>query len=159
MATLHEERASRFDNTYTESDRGYSAGDNRSFPALLRELRDEAFTLVRQEFRLAKSEVADEVEEAKNALIASAVGVGILAVGAIVLGIAASAGVYAALIAGGVSHMIAGWLAPLIVGLVCVMIGLVLMVRGKKVTKAEHWRPNRTERQLQETRDWVERKI
>lgn len=159
--TSEQRDAETYGNSYesTAYTRREQADNGRSLLALLRELRDEALTLVQQEFNLARAEVREEVREAKGALITSVVGAGVVIVGAFVLALAAAAGVYAALLMGEVSPLVAGWLAPLIVGLICTMVGLVMVIRGKKVTSAEHWRPERTERSVRETRAWAERKF
>jgi hypothetical protein len=136
-----------------------AAKSRQSIGDLLRDLRDEITALVQQGFMLARNEIIEELEEARNALLASLVGVVILAISGVVLALAASAGVYVALINAGLDPMVALWLSPLIIGLVGAVAGVILTSRIKKVTDADHWRPSRTERSLQETKEWVERKL
>lgn len=132
---------------------------DRSLAALLRELRDDAADLVQQEFNLARTEIAEEVRAAKGAVASSAVGASLLLTGLIMLAITASAAIYAALWVSGVDPLLAGWLAPLIVSLVVLMVGLVMLTRAKKFTEADHWRPTKTEQSLRETKRWAERKV
>jgi hypothetical protein len=136
-----------------------AAPDQRSLPGLLRDLRDEALALVQQEFRLARAEVAQEVDSARRAIRDSVVGMVFVNVGVFTLALALAAGVYAALLVADVGPLIAGWLAPLIVGLIALMVGLVMVNRAKSVTSADHWRPQRTEQSLRETKRWAERKF
>lgn len=158
MQTLHQQRQEHLRDQDGREDPHRHEG-SRPLPTLLKELRDEVITLARQEFKLAKCEIAEEVESAQRALVTSLIGAGVLVVGGVVLALAASAAVYAGLLVGGVQPLVSGWLAPLIVGLVCTMIGLVMVNRAKRATTAEHWRPTHTERSLRETRDWAERKM
>lgn len=138
---------------------GADARAMRSIPTLLRELRDEAYGLVQQELLLARSEIAREVDEATSAIKTSVMGAVMLVVGLVILAIAASAGVYAAMLEGGMSPLVAGWLAPLIIAVVALIAGGVMMQQARTVTSAKHWRPERTEQSLRETREWAGRTL
>lgn len=145
--------------SHDRHDRRVDAATHHSLASTLRDLRDEAVTLVQQEFLLARTEIAEEVESAKRAVTASLIGAGLALIGLFTLAIAATAGLYALLaVWADVGNYTAGWLAPLIVGLVLAGIGWAMTNRLKRVGRSEHWRPARTERSLRETKRWAERK-
>jgi len=133
--------------------------ETRSLSTLLRELRDEAMTLVEKEFQLAKAEISEKVDKAENALATSVGGVALMISGIFTLCLSVAAGLYVAMIALDVTPAIALWAAPLIVGLVVAIIGYAMTRRARVVTRADHWRPERTERSVRETKDWAERKF
>lgn len=188
MSTLHKERAERAGGpghtgdgaTYRDPSRGTrvevhpedgrtvehidpvdgrTAARARSLPDLLRELRDEALTLVQQEVHLARTEVAEKIDDAQRVLAASALGLALLMAGLVTLTLGAAAALYAGLVALDVAPMTAGWVSPVAVGIVVIAIGAALASRAKKLGDADHWRPKRTERSVRETRDWAERKV
>jgi uncharacterized membrane protein YqjE len=133
--------------------------ESRPLSSLLRELRDEALTLVQKEFQLARVEMTEKVDEAQNAVATSIGGAALLLAGLFTLCMAVAAGVYAAMIAADIAPAISLWAAPLVVGALIALIGYAMVNRAKKVTRAEHWRPERTQRSVRETRDWAERKM
>ena len=130
----------------------------RPIGALLKELRDEMSTLVRQEVALARTEMNEKA--AKFGRNAGHLGVGgILAhAGVLVLLLGISALLYAGLVAAGLSHMTAGWLAPLIVGAVVTIIGCVLSMKAISALKRESLVPEKTVDSLKEDQQWLRRK-
>lgn len=155
--TARPERDSMFDEPHRgvrEPER-----DSRSIAGLLRELRDEAMTLVQKEMALARTEISEKVTEAQHAITTSVGGAAMLLAGLFTLAMALSAALYVAMIAFEITPAISLWAAPLIVGVVIALIGYGMVSRAKKVTRAEHWRPERTERSVRETKQWAERKM
>jgi len=138
---------------------GLHSRATRTVPTLLRELRDEAYGLIQQELLLVRSELRREVEEATSSLKTAVMGAVMLVVGLVILAIAASAGVQAGLLEAGMDPLIAGWLAPLIIAVVILIAGMVMVQQAGKLTSRDHWRPDRTEQSLRETREWAGRKI
>lgn len=131
----------------------------RPIGPLLRELGDEAITLIRKEVELARVEMAEKVQQAQHAAAASAVGVGMLVAGLVTLCGAASAGLYMLMLMWEIEPSVSMWLSPLIVSVIVLLIGGVMAMRARKLTSARHWRPTHTERSLHETKQWAERKI
>lgn len=131
----------------------------RPIGPLLRELGDEAVTLVRKEIELARSEMNEKVQEAQHAAAASAGGVAMLVAGLITLCGAASAGLYVLMLLWNVQPAISLWVSPLVVGVIVMLIGWGMASRARKLTSARHWRPTHTERSLRETKQWAERKL
>ena len=133
--------------------------DERSVSGMVRELRDQMTTLVRDEVALAKAELGEKVSRlgrnggylGTGALVAFA--------GLIVLLMAASAGLYAGLVAAGLSHMTSGWLAPLIVGAVVLGIGYGLVQKAISTLRNESLVPQRTAESVREDADWMKRKV
>lgn len=132
--------------------------DARSLSDLIKNLRDETTLLVRQEFELAKTEMGEKA--AKAGRNAGYIGAGsVLAhAGAIVLLLGLSALLYYGLVEMGMAHMIAGWLAPLIVGAVVALIGYVLIQKGVSTLKHESFIPNKTVDSLKENQQWLSHK-
>ncbi|MBA3312360.1 MAG: phage holin family protein [Planctomycetaceae bacterium] len=132
--------------------------DHRSFADLLKNLRDETTTLVRQEVALAKTEMSEKA--AKFGRNAGYMGVGgVLAhAGAIILLLGLSALLYAGLVEAGLSHMTSGWLAPLIVGAVVAIIGYALAQKAINAFKHETLVPEKTVKSLKENQQWLSNK-
>jgi xanthine/uracil permease len=99
----------------------------------------ETQTLVHQEAELAKAEISEKVSQVATGAAEIAAGGAILFAGFIVLLFAA---------VGALDLMIdsphSAWLAPLIVGLVVMIIGYIALSRGRRQMKAESLAPERT---------------
>ncbi|MFG0328979.1 MAG: phage holin family protein [Phycisphaerales bacterium] len=132
---------------------------NRPLTSLIKELRDEAMDLVQNEIRLAKAELNEKTTEIKRAAISIASGGAVLFAGVVVLLLALSAGLYAAMVAMDINPMLAGWLAPLIIGGLTVAVGYGMVKKGQDDLEPRNLRPERTERSLRETKNWAERKV
>lgn len=133
--------------------------DHRTLGTLLRDLRDETTTLLRQEVALAKTEMSEKAAATGRNVGYLAAGGMVLLLGAIFLLLAVTCGVYAALTALDLSPYIAGWLAPLIVGAVVAGIGYVLVQKGLTALKHTSPVPEQTKETLQENKRWLEQKV
>lgn len=134
-------------------------GDSRSFADLIRELRDESTRLFRQEVALAKVEVTDKASKAGRNVGYLAVGGMVAYAGGIILLLAGVVGLYVGLVALGMSHATAGWLAPLVVGLVVAGIGYSMIQKALVTLKHESLTPERTVETLQENKNWIKEKV
>lgn len=135
-------------------------GDSRSIVDLIKELRDESTTLVRQEIALAKAEMSEKASKA--AVNAAFLGMGAVVTGvaAIFLAAAATVGIYLGLVYGlDLSHANAGWLAPLITGLVLGAIGVAHILKGKTGLQEAMTAPDRTIDSLKRDRDMIAEKV
>src|SRR3954471_22959219 len=94
-----------------------SAQPSTSIPTLLKELRDETTTLLRQEVALAKIELKQNATQAAGHGIKILVGGFVAYAGAIVLLIGLGHLLGTALIRAGMDSDLAAWLAPTVVGL------------------------------------------
>lgn len=145
---------------HTRREVGFSAeGDGRSLAELARELRDESIALIRDEVKLAKTEISEKAARvARNgAYMTAGAMVGHAAL--VVLLLAASAAVYVGLVAAGFSHMLAGWLSPLIIGLIAAIVAYAMVQKGISTISHETAVPERTAESLKQDKQWLERKV
>jgi hypothetical protein len=118
--------------------RGYAAVDptSASFPkGLVQDLRqvlDGSGTLIRQELQLVKAEAREQASKYAKAAAALGTGLAVLAGGMIVLLIGLAAAAYALLAAAGLDRTVAGWLGPVLVGLIVLVIGGAMVAAAKK---------------------------
>jgi hypothetical protein len=113
--------------------------EGRSLLSLFSDLWRETTTLVHEEAELAKAELSEKVSQITTGAGEIAAGGAILFAGFIVLLFAAVGALELML---PTEHSI--WLAPLIVGLVVMIIGYIALSRGKKQMQAESLAPQRT---------------
>ena len=116
----------------------------RSLMGLFADLWRETQTLVHQEAQLAKAELSEKVSQVTTGAGEIAAGGAILFAGFIVL-LFAAVGALELMI--GSEHGI--WLAPLIVGVVVMIVGYIVLARGRKQIKADSLTPQRTLDSLQ----------
>jgi len=116
----------------------------RSLVGLFSDLWRETQTLVHQEAQLAKAELSQKVSQVATGAGEIAGGGLILFAGFIVL-LFAAVGALQLLIQS--EHSV--WLAPLIVGVIVMIVGYVLLSRGRKQMQAESLAPQRTIESLQ----------
>jgi len=135
------------------------ATDGRpSIGDLLKSLRDETTTLVRQEIALAKTEMNEKAAKAaRNAGYMGAGGV-LAHAGVFVLLLGLSALLYWGLVEAGLSHYVSGFLAPLIVGAVVAVIGYALIQKAISAFKHETLVPEQTVDSLKENQQWLSHK-
>lgn len=133
--------------------------DGHSIAYLLRELREETFTLAKQEVALAKTEMKEKVS--KIGRNATYLGIGALIgyAGVIFLLFAAVRGITVALTNAGISPDTALWLSPLIVGAAVLIIGLALVFKGKNGIAKEKLVPEKTIQSIKEETSWTRTKI
>jgi hypothetical protein len=126
---------------------------------LLRQLRDDLVALLRQEIALVKSEMTEKATRIAKSVAFLAIGGAIAYTGAILLLLAASAGLFEGFLAMGLSESVARWLAPLLVGIAIGAVGYALVQKAIGALKGFTPVPRRTVRTLQESRKWLEQKI
>jgi hypothetical protein len=111
----------------------------RSLFALFSDLWRETSTLVHEEAELAKAEMSEKVSQISTGVVELAIGGLIVFAGFIVTLIALS---------NGLAHLLpeeqADWLAPLIVGVVVMVFGVISLLRGRSNMKAQNLAPERT---------------
>jgi uncharacterized membrane protein YqjE len=120
---------------------------NKPFPVLLRELAEQITTLVRQEFALAKSELAEKGRRAAPAA-------GLLSAGAL-LGLGAFGALTTCIIAA-LARALQLWAAALIVAVVYAIIAFVLVQTAKnKLEGAMPLVPEQTAQTVKEDVEWA----
>jgi hypothetical protein len=117
----------------------------RPLIGLFSDLWRETSTLVRNEAELAKAEISEKISQIGTGVAAIAVGGGIIFAGFLVLLFAAVGALELML---QTEHAV--WLAPLIVGLVVMILGFVALAKGRSELKAENLKPERTMESLRQ---------
>jgi uncharacterized membrane protein YqjE len=123
---------------------------HRSVPEVLQDIVANLQEIIRSEFRLAKTELKEEA--AKAAKPAATFGVG-LVFGFYGVGLLLLASVY------GLSAVMAGWLAALIVGTVLATVAIALIASTGKKLKRVNPAPDKTIRSLEENVQWAKHPI
>ncbi len=117
---------------------------DRSLVGLLSDLWRETQTLVHQEAQLAKAELSEKVSQVTTGAGEIAAGGAVLFAGFLVLLFAAVGALELMLDS---EHAI--WIAPLVVGAVVMILGYILLSRGRKQLQADSMVPQRTVQSLQ----------
>jgi uncharacterized membrane protein YqjE len=117
----------------------YMATPQRSFPDVLQDIVANLQQMIRYEFRLAKTEIAEKATAAARPATTFGVGLVLAFYG---VGFLLLACVYA------LSAVIAGWLAALLVGAVVGIVAVALMSSSGKKLKNMNYTPEKTIRSL-----------
>ena len=138
---------------------GDSPREQRSLIDLLRELRDETATLIRQEVELVRVETTENAKRtARN--------IGYLALGGII-GFAGfmfllwslTLGMMVAMTEGGASQNVALWVAPLITGLLVGGLAAGFIAKALATLKDEPMQPEETLETMKENKQWLTEKL
>jgi hypothetical protein len=130
-----------------------------SITALLRELRDETTTLMRQEVALAKTEMKENVSRIGGHAAHIAVGGFVAYAGIIVLLIGIGHLLGAVLIKAGMDAQVAEWLAPSIIGLVIALIGWAMLAKARAAMTHDEIAPRQTVDSLRANKEWAQGKL
>jgi H+/gluconate symporter-like permease len=130
-----------------------------SIPGLLRELRDDASTLLKQQVTLAKVELKENVSRLGGHVAKIAVGGVVTFVGAIVLLIGLGQLLGVLLEKAGMSEDTAQWLGPVIVGLIVAVVGWMMLAKAKKALAKESIAPRQTIETLKADQQWAQNKL
>ena len=127
--------------------------------ALLRDLVDKIRGLLREELRLAKAEMREQLALAGRNLVWIGVGAGLALAAVLILCIALNRGL-TVLFSQFMAREIAVWLVPLLLGVVLAAAGAVLIAKGMQ-TLREHFNlvPEKTKQTLKEDREWLRQKV
>jgi len=126
---------------------------------LIRELRDETATLVRQEIALAKAEITEKSSRMAKHAISIAAGVALAYAALVLLLLAIRDFLFSGMVSAGMSPGVAVWVSPLIVAIVVGIVGWILISQGKKRLAKEGIAPEKTVETLREEKDWLKHKI
>ena len=136
-----------------------SDSSHPTLPSLLRDLRDETTTLLRQEVALAKAELKENATRLGSHAVQIAIGGFIGYAGLIVLLIGLGLLISSLLVRAGVDRDLAQWLAPAIVGAVVALIGWAMIARAKRAMSSDELAPRQTIATLRENKDWAQSKL
>ena len=137
---------------------GGGGGGGESIAELLKELRDESVTLMRQELALARTEIGEKAAKAARNTAYTGVGAVLLYAGAFFVLAALAVGLALLLNRWGVDPH-GWWLGPLIVGGVVAAIGATLTSKGIKTLKEQSFVPEKTVQTLKEDKQWLQGKV
>lgn len=131
--------------------------DPRGIADLLKELRDESQTLLRQEVALAKTELSEKVSQATSDATKIGAGLGVALLGGVVLLIA-----LANLVSAAFEFIDNDWISGAIgyglVGLVTTIVGYALYKSGLAALKHRSLTPEKTLASLKEDKQWLQNK-
>ncbi len=130
-----------------------------SIPVLLRELRDETTTLLRQEVALAKAELKENTSRAASHAAHVAVGGFVAYAGIIVLLIGIGHLLGALFIRLGMSEGLAEWLAPTLVGLIVAIVGWMMLAKAQAAFAHDDLTPRQTIDSLRANKQWAQSKL
>lgn len=130
-----------------------------SLPTLLRELRDETTTLLRQEVNLAKAELNENFSHLLSHSLHIAIGAFVAYAGVIVLLIGIGQLLGALLVRTGVDPAVAMWAAPSLIGLIVALVGWAMVNRAKNLITHEDIVPRQTIDSLRESKEWAQNKL
>lgn len=125
--------------------------DNRSLSQLIVDLQRESSTLVRDEVALVRAEINEKVSQALNGVISLLMGA-LVAFSALIIVLIAVAELL-------ITFDIVGWLAYLIVGAIVLIIGVVMLMKGKSNLQPANLAPQRTAEELRRDRDMVREQV
>lgn len=123
--------------------------EGQSIIELVRRFSEELLTLFRQEMALATAEISRTLRKLVQGVASIAAGAAVLYAGFLALLAAAVLGL---------SRVVEPWLAALIVGGAVTIVGLVLLMAGKKTIEPENLKPQRTVESLREDKDMLMRR-
>lgn len=130
-----------------------------SIPSLLKELRDETTTLLRQEVALAKTELSEKASHLASNSVKIAIGAFVAYAGAIIVLFGLSDLVAMLFVRAGVDADMATWLARAAVGLIVILVGWVMLTKAKKALSSESLVPEKTLQSLEENKEWAQAKL
>lgn len=130
-----------------------------TLPTLLRDLRDETTTLLRQEVALAKAELKENAANVGSHVAHIAIGGVVGYAGLIVLLIGLGLLLSALLERAGLDGDLAQWLAPTVLGAVVGLVGYAMVAKAKRAMSHDTVVPRRTIATLRESKDWAQSKL
>src|ERR1700730_16093375 len=125
-----------------------------SMASLVGGIAHDAQTLIKQEMALAKREVTDELHKARDAAISLGIGIGLTAVGSLLLSLML---VY--LLQWASSERLTLWACYGIVGAALMVVGGGLLFFGKRRAGAVHLMPAHTMSTMKDNVEWIKNQL
>lgn len=122
--------------------------EEKTIAALITDLTRDITSLFRQEIRLVKTEMSEKVEQAESGVTTLIIGGAVAYAGLLVLLLA---------VVLGLANYVEPWLAALIVAGVALIIGFIMVTKGKKNLKARNLVPEKTVESLQRDRNLAQK--
>lgn len=133
--------------------------EERSIGQLLKELRDETTTLLRQEVALAKTELSEKAAAAGRNAASIAVGAAVATAGALVLLFGLCTTLYFGLDALGLPNWLSGLIAFPVLGAVMALVGYTMIKKGANALKNLSPVPEQTVQTLKEDKQWLTNQV
>lgn len=130
----------------------------RSLGELIKELRDESLSLLRQEVKLVKAEMADKANTMAANVASIAVGGLVAYAGMLFVLFSLVTGLGLFLVQIGL-EVHAAWMAPLIVGAVVSLIGYTMVQKGINTLKKTPVVPEKAAESIKEDKQWLQSKV
>lgn len=148
------------DNTSRQSMGNMAQPDGRgeSIADLIKDLRDEATLLVRQEVALAKTEISEKMARILRNTVYAIAGALVAFVGVIFILQAATVAIGIGLHQAGLTEKQSLWASPLILGVIVAIVGTVLISKGIAAVKSESLVPEKTMESLNNDKKWIQNK-
>ena len=135
-----------------------SDGRGESISDLVKDLRDEALLLVRQEVALAKTEMSEKMARILRNTAYAIAGALVAFVGLIFILQAVAVGIGIGLHEAGLTEKQSMWASPLILGTIVAIIGAILISKGIEAVKNESLVPEETVDSLKKNKEWIQNK-
>lgn len=130
-----------------------------SLVKIIRDLRDDVTALFRQEVALAKREISGKAATYGRNSVYLILGAGVGLYAALFLCLFLNNLIAMGLTAAGFSGPVAAWFAPLILGMLLGITGLILALKALKTMRNEKPLPKRTLDSIREDKDWIKGKV
>lgn len=136
-----------------------TTNQTNTLPTLLRDLRDETTTLLRQEVALAKAELKENASRMGSHATQIAIGGFVAYAGVIVLLIGLGLLIGSLLVRAGLDRDLAQWLAPTLVGIIVALVGWGMVSKAKNAMGHDDLAPKQTIETMRENKDWAQHKL
>ena len=133
-------------------------GRGQNIADLIKDLRDEALLLVRQEVALAKTEMSEKMARILRNTIYAVVGGLIAFLGLIFILQAATVAIGIGLLEAGLTEKQSLWASPLLLGIIVAIVGAILTSKGIAAVKNESLVPEKTVESLKSDKEWIQNK-
>lgn len=143
----------------TETADNRRIGRESSLIRIVKDLRDDALSLIRQEVALAKSEIGRKAFLAGRNVAFLAVGVLLGLYGLFFVLLSLNNLLFAGLAAAGFSGSVSNWFAPGLLGMGLFIGALLLTLKALKGMRKAAQAPEKTMATLRDDKDWIKGKI
>ena len=126
---------------------------------LIRDLRDESLTMIRQEIELAKAEASEKISSAVKNSVFMVVWSFVLYAGFLFLLAGLTFLGYSGFVAAGLSPAVAIWLMPLITAVIVLAVGGIGLWRAYKKLTSISPVPEKTIHTLKEDQRWLKKEL
>lgn len=132
---------------------------SRGFRDIVRDLQHEAVLLLRGEMALVRSEMSEKTGVYKKGTRNAIIGGVVTYTGALLFLAGLTCLFFRALVGMGMQNITAMWVAPLVLGIIVLIIGGVMLNQALRHMKDETLVPEKSIDSLKEDKQWAQRKV